>query len=71
MKYQIIADESVDFKIVLQLREVGFITYSIMEEQPSLKDEDVLSIACENDALLTELLNKFSVIDNNKLRIKD
>ena len=115
MKYQIVADESVDFRIVIQLRQIGLTVYAIVEQQPSIKDEEVLSIANENDALLitedkdfgelvfrlklphrgilliriadaqekiesvvrtvakyhAELLNKFSVINGNKLRIKE
>jgi predicted nuclease of predicted toxin-antitoxin system len=115
MKYQIVADESVDFRIVVQLRQIGLTVYAIVEQQPSIKDEEVLSIANENDALLitedkdfgelvfrlqlphrgilliriadvqkkiasvvrtiakyhAELLNKFSVINGNKLRIKE
>jgi predicted nuclease of predicted toxin-antitoxin system len=115
MRYQIDADESVDFRIVTQLREIGLTVYAIAEQRPSIKDEEVLSIANENDALLItedkdfgelvfrlqlphqgillvriadvqakiesvvrtiakyypELLNKFSVINGNKLRIKE
>jgi predicted nuclease of predicted toxin-antitoxin system len=115
MKYQIVADESVDFRIVVQLREIGLAVYSIAELQPSIKDENVLAIACEHEALLitedkdfgelifrlqlshrgvllirileaeykiasvvrtinkyhVELLNKFSVINDKKLRIKE
>jgi len=115
MKYQIVADESVDFRIVIQLRQSGLTVYAIVEQKPSIKDEEVLSIANENDALLitedkdfgelvfrlqlphrgilliriadaqekiesvvrtvakyyAELLNKFSVINGNKLRIKE
>lgn len=114
MNEQIVADESVDFRIVTQLRQAGATVYSIAEQQPSINDETVLSIACEKKALLItedkdfgelvfrlqlphygillirseeeqklfrvastilqnyeELLNKFSVIDNKKLRIKE
>ena len=115
MKYQIVADESVDFRIVLQLRQLEFNVYSIIEQQPSITDETVLGIACENDALLitedkdfgelvfrlhlphhgillirieegpqkissvvqaihnyyAEMVNKFSVINEKKLRIKE
>ena len=115
MKYQIVADESVDFRIVVQLRQLGLTVYSIAEQQPSIKDEQVLALANENDALLitedkdfgelvfrlqlphrgilliriaeanqkiasvvrtiakyhSELLNKFSVINDIKLRIKE
>jgi len=52
MKYQIVADESVDFRIVIQLRQIGLTVYAIVEQQPSIKDEEVLAIANENDALL-------------------
>ncbi|MEO7446541.1 MAG: DUF5615 family PIN-like protein [Ferruginibacter sp.] len=116
MKYfQIVADESVDFRIVSQLREVGITVFSIAEDQPSITDKSVLSIACDNKALLItedkdfgelvfrlqlphhgilliriekadlkihavttaiqhhykEMINKFSVINDNKLRIKE
>lgn len=112
--YQIVADESVDYRIVVGLRETGMAVYSIAEQQPSIKDEQVLSIAFNNNALLItedkdfgelvfrlqlphygillirvedvrykiftvieavrlhymEMRNKFSVLNNNKLRIK-
>jgi predicted nuclease of predicted toxin-antitoxin system len=115
MNYQIVADESVDFRIVNQLRQLGLYVYSIAEETPSVTDKFVLSISVEKKALLItedkdfgelvfrlqlphqgillirikeaenkiisvataienhyeEMLNKFSVIDNNKLRIKE
>lgn len=115
MKYQIVADESVDFRIVIQLRQIGLAVYAIVEEAPSIKDEQVLEIANENEALVitedkdfgelvfrlrlphrgilliriveaeqkiesvvktiakyhAELLDKFSVINGNKLRIKE
>ena len=115
MKYQIVADESVDFRIVSQLRSIGFIVYAIVEQQPSITDESVLAIAFENESLLitedkdfgelvfrlqlkhrgvllirideaelkissvvqaifkyyTEMLDKFSVINGKKLRIKE
>ncbi len=115
MNYQIVADESVDFRIVTQLRELGFTVYSIAEETPSITDKSILLIAVEKNALLItedkdfgelvfrlqfqhhgillirlqdsenriisvvttirnhyeEMLNKFSVIDSNKLRIKE
>lgn len=115
MKCKIVADESVDFRIVLALRKSGFEVYAISEQLPSLKDESVLHIAFQNEALLItedkdfgelvfrlhlphkgillirienrdlkimsvvatiekyfdELRNKFSVINHDKLRIKD
>ena len=113
MNYQIVADESVDFRIVSELRKIGFFVYSIAEELPSITDKAVLFVAFDKKALLitedkdfgelvfrlkllhhgillmrveekeykiiaiastikqhyNELLNKFSVINNNKLRI--
>lgn len=115
MNYQVVADESVDFRVVLQLREIGITVYSIAEELPSITDNSVLSVAYEKKALLitedkdfgelvfrlqlphsgillirieeadykifsvaatikeyyNEMINKFSVINNNKLRIKE
>jgi len=115
MKYQIVADESVDFRIVIQLREIGMTVYAIVEQQPSIRDDQVLAIANENETLLltedkdfgelvfrlqlphrgilliriedaeqkidsvvrtiaryyADLLDKFSVINGNKLRIKE
>lgn len=115
MKYQVVADESVDFRIINQLRELGFNIYAIVEQQPSITDEMVLTVACENDALLItedkdfgelvfrlqlphrgillirvdertegirsavqavsqyypDLLGKFSVVTDKKLRIKE
>jgi predicted nuclease of predicted toxin-antitoxin system len=114
MNYPVVADESVDFRIVTQLRLAGIVVYSIAEQQPSIKDEQVLLIAVKNKALLiTEdkdfgelvfrlglphcgilliriddaalkissvtvaihqhlsiMLNRFSVLKNNTLRIK-
>ncbi|MCW5912131.1 MAG: DUF5615 family PIN-like protein [Cyclobacteriaceae bacterium] len=113
--YQLVADESVDYRIVISLRALGMTVYSISEQQPSIKDDTVLSIARENEALLLtedkdfgelvfrlqlphcgillirvdeaeqkiattteaikkhypEMKNKFSVINNRKLRIKE
>ncbi len=52
MDYQVITDESVDFRIVIQLRNIGVTVYSIAEEVPSITDNSVLSIAFEKNALL-------------------
>jgi len=52
MEYQIVADESVDFRIVLQLRKIGLDVFSIIESTPSVNDIEVLSIAFQNKALL-------------------
>ncbi|MEO8111676.1 MAG: DUF5615 family PIN-like protein [Ginsengibacter sp.] len=115
MSYEVVADESVDFRIVISLRKIGFSVYSIAEEVLSITDQSVLSIAVDKKALLitedkdfgelvfrlqlphrgillirienasekivsviktirqnyNELIDKFSVISNNKLRIKE
>lgn len=111
----IVADESVDFRIIAELRKIGLEVYSISEENPSIKDNLVLKIAYEKGALLLtedkdfgelvfrlqfqhkgvllirvskipgsislvsdaiskyyiEMIGKFSVIDDKKLRIKE
>ena len=115
MNYQVVADESVDFRIVTQLRSIGITVYSIAEEIPSITDKSGLSLAFDKKALLItedkdfgelvfrlqlphhgilliriqeadykilsvavaikqhygEMIKKFSVINNNKLRIKE
>lgn len=48
----LIADESVDFGVVEELSKAGFVVFSIMEQLPSVKDVEVLSIANKHDALL-------------------
>lgn len=48
----IVADESVDFSIVQFLRAQGQTIYAIVEQEPSIADEDVLSIAVQQNALL-------------------
>ena len=48
----IVADESVDFPIVQFLRRQGLEVHAIAEEEPSIADEDVLSLAVRQNALL-------------------
>ena len=115
MNFEIVADESVDFRVVTALRIAGLTVYSIGEEIPSITDISVLSLAVEKRALLItedkdfgelvfrlklphhgillirisenhhklssvveciknhyeELISKFSVINDQKLRIKE
>ena len=105
MEYQIVADESVDHRIVIALRECGFAVYSISESQASVSDgallltedkdfgELVFRLQLSHKGILllrlTEqtksiktlvqtiekhypaLLNTFSVLSHDKLRIKD
>ncbi|MCB0490281.1 MAG: DUF5615 family PIN-like protein [Cyclobacteriaceae bacterium] len=52
MPFQIVADESVDYRIVKGLRVAGFSVLSIIENNASVSDEEVLRIAVSNNALL-------------------
>lgn len=52
MNAQVVADESVDFRIVEHLRLNGLSVYSIAESNASVSDEDVLKIALEHKSLL-------------------
>ncbi len=49
---EIVADESVDYTIVLNLRQAGFNVYAICESNPSINDAQVQQIALERNALL-------------------
>lgn len=115
MNYVIVADESVDYRIITRLIEIGITVYAIAKESPSITDSQVLSVAVEKKALLItedkdfgelvfrlqlshygillirmdeadykidsvaaailrhykDLINRFSVINNQKLRIKE
>lgn len=51
-KMTIVADESVDFGIILLLRKKGISVLSIAEESFGIKDEDVIAIAVKNQCLL-------------------
>ena len=51
----IIADESVDFRIVEHLVISGFRVYSIIKETPGISDKSVIDIASEmNGYIITE-----------------
>lgn len=51
----IIADESVDYRIVTSLLNNGFEVFSISKECPGLKDSEVIELAVEkNGFILTE-----------------
>jgi predicted nuclease of predicted toxin-antitoxin system len=52
MTYNIVADESVDFRIITALRNIGLKVFAICEEARAVSDEVVLSIATDRDALL-------------------
>jgi predicted nuclease of predicted toxin-antitoxin system len=52
MESKVVADDSVDFRIVTELRALGLEVYAICEEQPSIDDTTVLAIACNLNAIL-------------------
>lgn len=45
MELKIVADESVDFRIIAELRKIGMDVFAICEKHPSLNDVEVLAIA--------------------------
>jgi len=49
---KLIADESVDFRIIQALREANFEVVAICEASPSITDKEVLQIAITHKALL-------------------
>lgn len=114
MNFQVVADESVDFRIVTALKAAEITIFSIAGEHPSITDKEVLAVAVDKGALLltedkdfgelvfrlqlphrgvllirifdgerkiaitvkailenyADMLDKFSVISKNRLRIK-
>jgi predicted nuclease of predicted toxin-antitoxin system len=52
MNPSIVADESVDFGIVVSLRGAGFQVVSILEEHPGWPDAQVLDLAFRSNAFL-------------------
>ncbi|MEQ1666622.1 MAG: DUF5615 family PIN-like protein [Bdellovibrionales bacterium] len=49
---KIVADESLDFNIVQALRDEGFEVWAVIEQDPSIKDPQVLRTAFDQKALL-------------------
>lgn len=49
---KILADESVDFRIVRSLREDSYQVEAIIELSPGISDDEVLTLANEIDAIL-------------------
>lgn len=49
---KILADESVDFRIVRSLREDNYEVEAIIELYPGIRDDEVLALANEIDAIL-------------------
>jgi len=52
LRLRILADESVDYRIIKALRNKGFEVISILEENPGIPDKDVIGLAKDNNALL-------------------
>lgn len=51
-EFQIVADESVDYSIVTELRDKGYNVYAIVEQAPAISDKEVLFVAFQNNAFL-------------------
>jgi len=49
---KIIADESVNYFFVLELRKKGYQILSVAENYPSIEDEDILSISLNPPAIV-------------------
>ena len=47
-----LADESVDFPVIITLRDAGFDVDSIVELKPGIADEEVLNIAFQQKRIL-------------------
>ena len=52
MPLKILADESVDFRIVRTLRNSGYEVVSVLEDYQGFSDKDVLEVAKSKEALL-------------------
>jgi predicted nuclease of predicted toxin-antitoxin system len=64
MKFLI--DESVEYSLVLALRNLGYDVSSVVEQSPSIEDKDVLDLAYQEDRIIItndkdfgELIYKF------------
>lgn len=52
MPVSIVADESVDYRIVTSLANDGFDLYAIVRESPGISDREVLACAVQRDSIL-------------------
>ncbi|MGR3310153.1 MAG: DUF5615 family PIN-like protein [Candidatus Brocadiales bacterium] len=52
MYHKILADESLDFRIVKKLRQEGFDVISVLEKYRSIPDKKVLELTKESNAIL-------------------
>lgn len=67
-KLKFLADESLEYSIVLYLREIGYDVIAIAEDFPSVKDKQVLSMALqENRIIITNDKDFGDLVFVNKL----
>lgn len=59
MPLKLLADESLDFRIVSSLKEAGFEVLSVMKEYQGISDKEVLNLAREFKAILITEDNDF------------
>lgn len=52
MPLKLLADESLDFRIVVNLRVAGFETISVLKDYQGISDKEVLSLARQFNAIL-------------------
>lgn len=63
----IIADENIDFNLIVILREAGFEILSIAERHPGKDDKDILELVKSLNGIL---IQKIKTLVNGFLRIK-
>ncbi|MBI4848951.1 MAG: DUF5615 family PIN-like protein [Nitrospirae bacterium] len=52
MPLKLIADESLDFRIVVKLRDMGFDVISVLKEYQGISDKKVLELTRQHNAIL-------------------
>jgi len=52
LQFKLLADESLDFRIVLNLRNAGFEVISVIEDYSGISDKEVLNLAIKFNAIL-------------------
>lgn len=52
MHLKLLADESLDFRIVVKLRDMGFDVISVLREYQGVSDKRVLELARQHNAIL-------------------
>ncbi len=59
MPLKLLADESLDFRIVLKLKENGFEVISVLREYQGISDKEVIGLARQFNAILITEDNDF------------